>query len=218
MSLEPGPRTRAAHAALLAVSAAGTVALVMALFPGLRGADLWLGVAAMLAASAAVGFLRPVSAAPVVAAAACYLVLGPWAEATGSGAAFWVAVAASLVSSAAAQAVRDRREAVIAFAPFVVFAAAVAASSHSVWGALGSLAPVLGGTTFGLGLRLRDAQRERRALAARQARADERLALAAQLHDLATARLTRIVLAARAAEQPGIEDDAQAALADLRRV
>ena len=154
----------------------------------------------------------------MVAAAGCYLVLGPWAEATASGAAFWVAVAASLVSSAAAQTARDRREAAIAFAPFVVFAATVAASSHSVWGALGSLAPVLGGTTVGLGIRLRVTQRERRALAARQARADERLALAAQLHDLATARLTRIVLASRAAGQPGIEEDAQAALADLRRV
>ena len=71
---------------------------------------------------------------------------------------------------------------------------------------------------MGLGIRLRVTQRERRALAARQARADERLALAAQLHDLATARLTRIVLASRAAGQPGIEEDAQAALADLRRV
>lgn len=218
MSFEPGPRTRGAHAALLGVSAAGTVALVMALFPTLRGTGLWAGAAAMLAASAAVGVLRPVFAAPVVAAAGCYLVLGPWAEATASGAAFWVAVAASLVSSAAAQTARDRREAAIAFAPFVVFAATVAASSHSVWGALGSLAPVLGGTTVGLGIRLRVTQRERRALAARQARADERLALAAQLHDLATARLTRIVLASRAAGQPGIEEDAQDALADLRRV
>ncbi|MCS3782085.1 sensor histidine kinase [Tsukamurella ocularis] len=218
MPLAPDTRTRAAHATLLVVSAAGTVALVMALFPALRGAGLWLGATAMLAASAAVGPLRPVVAAPVVAAACCYLALGPWAEATASGAAIWVAVAASLISSAAAQTARDRREAVTAFAPFVVFAAAVAASSHSVWGALGSLAPVFGGTTFGLGLRLRDAQRERRALAARQVRADERLALAAQLHDLATARLTRIVLAARAAAQPGIEEDAQAALADLRRV
>ncbi|BDH57854.1 sensor histidine kinase [Tsukamurella sp. PLM1] len=215
---EPGPRSRAAHATLLAVSAAGTVALVIALFPTLRGAGLWLGAAAMLAASAAPAFVRPVVAAPVVAAAGCYLVLGPWAEATASGAAFWVAVAASLVSSAAAQTVRNRVEAAIAFVPFAVFAATVGASSHSVWGALGSLAPMLGGTTVGLGMRLRVAQRERRALAARQARADERLALAAQLHDLATSRLTRIVLVARAADQPGIESDAQAALADLRRV
>ncbi|MBS4104039.1 sensor histidine kinase [Tsukamurella paurometabola] len=218
MPSEPGPRARAAQAGLLVASAAGTVALVLVLFPGFRGAGLWLGAAAMVAASAAVGLLRPVTAAPLVAAVGCYLVLGPWSEATASGAAFWVAVASSLVASAAAQTARDRREAVIAFAPFVVFAVAVAASSHSVWGALGSLAPVLGGTTFGLGVRLRTAQRERRALAARQARADERLALAAQLHDLATARLTRIVLAARTAGQPGIEEDAQAALADLRRV
>ncbi|TWS25706.1 hypothetical protein FK268_00020 [Tsukamurella sputi] len=218
MPLDPGPRTRAAQAALLGVTAAGTVALVIALFPALRGAGLWSGAAAMFVASVAVGVLRPVLAAPVVAATGCVLVLGPWSEATSSGAAIWVAVAASLVSSAAAQTVRDRREAVIAFLPFAVFAAAVAASSHSVWGALGSLAPVLGGTTFGLALRLRAAQRERRAFAARQARADERLALAAELHDLATARLTRIVLAARTSGQPGIEEDAQAALADLRRV
>lgn len=218
MTFDPGPRVRAAQAALLGVAAVGTIALVIALFPELRGADLWWGAAVMLAASAAAGLLRPVVASPVVAAAGCFLVLGPWGEATEAGAAIWVAVAAALVSSAAAQTVRDRREAAIAFLPFVVFAAAVAATSHSPWGALGSLAPVFGGTTAGLAIRLRAAQRERRALAARQARADERLALAAQLHDLATARLTRIVLAARAAEQPGIEDDAQSALADLRRV
>ncbi|RDH11987.1 hypothetical protein, partial [Tsukamurella pulmonis] len=181
MHVDPGPRIRAAQAALLVVSAIGTLGLVMALFPALRGADLGLGAAVMLAASAAVGLLRPVPAAPVVAAAGCYLVLGPWSEATQAGATVWVAVAVSLVSSAAAQAARDRREAVLAFAPFVVFAAAVAASSHSVWGALGSLAPVLGGSTVGLGIRLRDAGRERRALAERQARADERLALAAEL-------------------------------------
>ncbi|KXP14422.1 sensor histidine kinase [Tsukamurella pseudospumae] len=218
MTFEPARRVRAVQAALLALSAAGTVAFVAVLFPGMRGADLASGAVAMLAATVAVALLRPVLTAPVVAAAGCFLVLGPWAEAAESGAAVWIAVAASLVSSAAAQTARDRRDAVLAFAPFVVFAVAVAASSQSVWGALGSLAPVLGGSTVGLGIRLRTAARERRALADRHARADERLALAAQLHDLATARLTRIVLAARSAGQPGIEADAQAALADLRRV
>ncbi|GAA1078185.1 sensor histidine kinase [Tsukamurella spumae] len=218
MTSDPARRVRAVQAAFLAVSAVGTVAFVAVLFPGLRGADLWWGAAAMLAATAAVAVLRPVLAAPVVAVAGCFLVLGPWAEAAESGAAVWIAVAASLVSAAAAQTARDRRDTVIAFAPFAVFAVAVAASSHSTWGALGSLAPVLGGSTVGLGIRLRTAGRERRALADRQARADERLALAAQLHDLATARLTRIVLAARSGGQPGIEADAQAALADLRRV
>lgn len=210
--------SRLTHGILLATTAVGTTAFVWVLFPQLRGAGLWLGVAAMLAASAVTGAVRPPYAAPVVAATACYLVLGPWAEATASGAAVWVAVAVSLLSAAAAQSVVDRREAALAFAPFAAFAVAVAVSSQSLLGALGALAPVLGGTTAGLWVRLRTAQRERRALAVRQARADERLALAAQLHDLATARLTRIVLAARAAQAPGIEADAQAALADLRRV
>lgn len=36
MPFAPDTRTHAAHAALLVVSAAGTVALVMALFPALR--------------------------------------------------------------------------------------------------------------------------------------------------------------------------------------
>ncbi|ADG79097.1 histidine kinase OS=Tsukamurella paurometabola (strain ATCC 8368 / DSM / CCUG 35730 / CIP 100753/ JCM 10117 / KCTC 9821 / NBRC 16120 / NCIMB 702349 / NCTC 13040) OX=521096 GN=Tpau_2493 PE=4 SV=1 [Tsukamurella paurometabola] len=212
------PATRSAHAALLAVAAAGTTALVWVLYPQLRGPGLWLGVAAMLAASAVAAAVRPAIAAPVVALTSCYLVMGPWAEPTAAGATIWLAVAVSLLSAAAAQTVTGRREAVVAFAPFAAFALAVAVSSHTLFGALGALAPVLGGSTAGLWVRLRTAQRERRALAERQARADERLALAAQLHDLATARLTRIVLSARAAGQPGIEDDAQAALADLRRV
>ncbi|WP_148281551.1 sensor histidine kinase [Tsukamurella sp. 1534] len=216
------PLPRAPHsamlAALLAVTAAGTLAFVVALFPDLRGAGLWSGAAAMALGSLAVGVTRPVYAAPAVAACACFLVLGPWAEATEAGATIWVAVAVSLVAAAAAQTAADRREVVVAFVPFAVFAVATAASAQSVLGALGALSPVLGGSTFGLWMRLRAAHRERKALAERQARADERLELAAQLHDLATARLTRIVIAARDAGAPGIEADAQAALGDLRRV
>ncbi|MDF0528627.1 hypothetical protein P0W64_02230 [Tsukamurella sp. 8F] len=209
-------RARSWYAAVLGAVALGSTAAAAAIFPALSSVVLVVGAAVMCAASAVPAGTRLSPAA--IAAASAWLFLGPWAEAARSGIVVWIACALSACSGAAVHAARTRSDALIAFGPLAALAVVVATHADSALGALGTLSPILGGTTVALWIRLRAAQTERRRLAEEQARTDERFALAARLHDLATARLTRIVIGARALGEPAaaIEADAHAALADLR--
>ncbi len=200
---------------LIAFAALTVVSAVMAvlIFPELDPLTGVVGLVVQLTALLVVAHLRLVIASVTVLIMTMALSWSPsaWQVVYDHGLIIWIPVAASLVAGRVVVEARSRLELILSLAPLAAWCVVtIGNAGPSLITVLAGIAPVLGGICLALVIRLREARRDRLA-ALEQARINaDRERLLADLHDLITHRITRVVLKSRqmaaVAEQPPVRD------------
>ncbi len=188
------------------------------IFPELDRVTVLIGLLVQLTGLLVVAFLRPVIGSVTVLIMTMTLSWTPtgWQIMYDNQLIIWIPVAASLVSGRVIVESRSRLELIMGLAPLVAWCAVtignVGVSPISV---LGSISPVLVGICIALVIRLREARKDRLASLEQARLTADRERLLADLHDLITHRITRVVLKSRQLAA-GAELTAGAELAPVR--
>lgn len=183
------------------------------IFPELDRPTVLIGLLVQLTGLLVVAFLRPVIGSVTVLIMTMVLSWTPtdWQTLYDNQLIIWIPVAASLVSGRVIVESRNRLELIMGLAPLVAWCVVsignVGVTPISV---LGSISPVLAGICIALVIRLREARKDRLASLEQARITADRERLLADLHDLITHRITRVVLKSRqlaaGADQPPVRD------------
>ncbi|MFC7624831.1 sensor histidine kinase [Microlunatus sp. GCM10028923] len=184
----------------------------MLIFPQLDPLTGAVGLAVQLAGVVVLGYLRPPFAALallVVTVAASWLPTG-WQVVYDHQLIVWIPFAATIASNRVIGESRSRLELILGLAPLPLWCLVTIGNAEpSPTTVLAGIAPVLGGLCFALLGRLGQARRDRLASLEQERRAADRERLLADLHDLITHRITRVVLRSRqlaATTEPPVRD------------
>lgn len=172
----------------------------MLIFPQLDPLTGVIGLLAQLAGVVVVGYLRPPFAGLallLVTVAASWLPTG-WQLVYANQLIVWIPFAATIASNRVIAESRSRPELILGLLPLPLWGLVTIGNGElSPTTVLAGIAPVLGGLCFALLSRLQQARRDRLASLEQERRAAERERLLADLHDLITHRITRVVLRSR---------------------
>ncbi|GAB3745226.1 sensor histidine kinase [Microlunatus parietis] len=184
----------------------------MLIFPQLDPLTGVVGLLVQLAGVVVVGYLRPPFAGLallLVTVAASWLPTG-WQVAYDHQLIVWIPFAAAIASNRVISESRSRPELILGLAPLPLWClVTIGNADPSPTTVLAGIAPVLGGLCFALLSRLGDARRDRLAALEQERRTAERERLLADLHDVITHRITRVVLRSRqlaAVTEPPVRD------------
>lgn len=135
----------------------------------------------------------------------------PWQPLDDHGLPVWIPIAASLVAGRVIIEARGRVELILSLAVLAAWCViTIAIAGPSPITVLAGAAPVLGGICIALVIRLREARRDRLASLEQARITAERERLLADLHDLITPRIPRVVLKSRqlaaTADQPPVRE------------
>lgn len=211
--------------------AACLVAIASALVGGLLFDELGtgqalLGLAIQLIATAVVAHWRaavvPAWALAAVTATLAFAPIG-WQRAFEAQVTVWVPIMAAYAAARLVGGARRRGDVIsgaIALATWLVIM--IGSGPPNLLATMGSAAPLLAGLSFALWQRLRDARRDRlaqmareREMAERERIAAERSQMAADLHDLVTHEIVRVVFQARRLGGGGHGSDVQRAADEI---
>lgn len=203
-------------AALTVLSGVGS----MLIFPELGPVAGLIGLVLQLAGTIAVAFLRPPYAAAtvvIITAAVAWLPTG-WQVAYDHEAVLWIPIAATIASNRLVIESRSRIELIISSALVAVWCMITIVNNEpSLIVVLAGIAPVLGGICFALLSRLAGARKDRLATLQQARLSAEREQLLADLHDLITHRITRVVLRSRQLATPDRTPEVRDGLAEIER-
>lgn len=192
----------------------------MLIFPRLDPVTGLLGLMVQLTGVLVVSRLRPPIAATtvlVLTLAVSWVDTG-WQDAYRHQLIIWIPVAASVASTRVVDESRSRPELVLGLVPLALWCLVTVVNvGPSPITVLAGLAPVLAGVCFALFRRLQQARRDRLAALEQQRIAAERDRLSADLHDLITHRITRVVLRSRRLAAVTDQPEVSEGLGDIER-